>query len=129
MRALAQEAACLVLDEPTASLEFGNQALVLQQLRALAERDGLAVLMTTHHADPAFLVGDNCAILHRGALKDPAGRDASALPSCCSLQRMRRVLRAGLVLLLPGSGPPDRVVAPEKIGIRFPPLRQCFPMG
>ena len=74
-RALAQEAACLVLDEPTASLDFGNQALVLQQVRALAERDGLAVLMTTHHPDHAFLVGDSCAILHRGALEGPAHPD------------------------------------------------------
>ena len=44
------------MDEPTASLDFGNQALVLRQVRALAERDGLAVLMTTHHPDHAFLV-------------------------------------------------------------------------
>ena len=71
-RALAQEAACLVLDEPTASLDFGNQALVLRQVRALAERDGLGVLMTTHHPDHAFLVGDEAAVLHRGALDGPA---------------------------------------------------------
>ena len=71
-RALAQEAACLVLDEPTASLDFGNQALVLRQVRALAERDGLAVLMTTHHPDHAFLVGDEAAVLHRGVLHGPA---------------------------------------------------------
>lgn len=71
-RALAQEAACLVLDEPTASLDFGNQALVLRQVRALAERHGLAVLMTTHHPDHAFLVADQAAVLHRGALAGPA---------------------------------------------------------
>lgn len=71
-RALAQEAACLVLDEPTASLDFGNQALVLRQVRALAERDGLGVLMTTHHPDHAFLIGDEAAVLHRGALDGPA---------------------------------------------------------
>lgn len=71
-RALAQEAACLVLDEPTASLDFGNQALVLRQVRALAERDGLAVLMTTHHPDHAFLVADEAAVLHGGALDGPA---------------------------------------------------------
>ena len=75
-RALAQEAAALVMDEPTASLDFGNQALVLRQVRALAERDGLAVLMTTHHPDHAFLVGDNAALLHRGALSGPAPPEA-----------------------------------------------------
>lgn len=71
-RALAQEAACLVLDEPTASLDFGNQALVLRQVRGLTERDGLAVLMTTHHPDHAFLIGDDAAVLHGGVLVGPA---------------------------------------------------------
>jgi iron complex transport system ATP-binding protein len=71
-RALAQEAACLVLDEPAASLDFGNQALVLREVRALAARDRLAVLMTTHQPDHAFLLGDEAAILHRGQLAGPA---------------------------------------------------------
>lgn len=70
-RALAQEAACLVLDEPTASLDFGNQALVLRQVRALAAREGLAVLMTTHHPDHAFLVADAAMMLHAGTLTGP----------------------------------------------------------
>jgi iron complex transport system ATP-binding protein len=70
-RALAQQASALVMDEPTASLDFGNQALVLRQVRLLAERDGLGVLMTTHHPDHAFLVGDAAAMLHRGRLAGP----------------------------------------------------------
>ena len=64
-RALAQEAAALVMDEPTASLDFGNQALVLHQARSLAD-EGLAVLLTTHHPDHAFLVADAVALLPRG---------------------------------------------------------------
>lgn len=70
-RALVQEARCLVLDEPTASLDFGNQALVLREVRALARRDGLAVLMTTHHPDHALLVADAAMLLHAGALTGP----------------------------------------------------------
>lgn len=70
-RALAQEASCLVLDEPTASLDFGNQALVLRQVRALAAREGLAVLMTTHHPDHAFLVGDAAMMLAAGRVTGP----------------------------------------------------------
>ena len=75
-RALAQEAACLVLDEPTASLDFGNQALVLRQVRALAAREGLAVLMTTHHPDHAFLVADAAMLLNRGGLTGPMAPEA-----------------------------------------------------
>ena len=53
------------MDEPTASLDFGNQALVLHQARSLAD-EGLAVLLTTHHPDHAFLVADAVALLPRG---------------------------------------------------------------
>jgi len=70
-RALVQDARCLVLDEPTASLDFGNQALVLREVRALARRDGLAVLMTTHHPDHALLVADAAMLLHGGAMTGP----------------------------------------------------------
>jgi iron complex transport system ATP-binding protein len=79
-RALAQEAACLVLDEPTASLDFGNQALVLRQVRALAAREGLAVLMTTHHPDHAFLVGDSAMMLAGGTLAGPMPPKALITP-------------------------------------------------
>ena len=65
-RALVQEAAALVMDEPTASLDFGNQALVLQQVRDLAEEDGLAILMTTHQPDHALLIAHDAAMLHQG---------------------------------------------------------------
>ena len=53
-RALAQEARLLVLDEPTANLDFGNQVRALGTIRGLA-RQGYAVLMTSHSPDHAFL--------------------------------------------------------------------------
>jgi len=46
-RALAQRAGVLVLDEPTASLDFANQARVLAQLASLVE-EGLGVVFSTH---------------------------------------------------------------------------------
>lgn len=61
-RALAQEARHVVLDEPTASLDFGNQGKVMREIRRLADL-GLGVLFTTHdpnharrHADQALLI-------------------------------------------------------------------------
>lgn len=75
-RALVQEAACVVMDEPTASLDFGNQALVLEQVRGLAQ-NGLAVLLTTHHPDHAFLVADQVALLpQNGVLIGPGAPNA-----------------------------------------------------
>ena len=56
-RALVQRADVLVMDEPTASLDFGNQADVLGYVRQLAAA-GYSVLMTTHSPDHAFLCAD-----------------------------------------------------------------------
>ncbi len=46
-RALAQECDLLLLDEPTASLDFGNQMLVWHMIRDLTTR-GTTVLVCTH---------------------------------------------------------------------------------
>src|SRR5262245_33678746 len=66
-RALAQEAPILVLDEPTASLDFGNQTMVLGRVRDLAA-DGFGVLLSTHDPDHALLVADRVAIMAEGGL-------------------------------------------------------------
>ena len=66
-RALAQEASILVMDEPTASLDFGNQVRVLAHVQALARR-GIAVVLSTHDPDQAFLCADRVALLHDGRL-------------------------------------------------------------
>jgi len=67
-RALAQEARILVLDEPTASLDFGNQVRVLEAVRGLAESRGLSVLLSTHHPEQAFACADRVAMLADGEL-------------------------------------------------------------
>lgn len=47
-RALVQNAEILIMDEPTANLDFGNQQRVLAQIRALTAR-GYTVLLSTHN--------------------------------------------------------------------------------
>jgi iron complex transport system ATP-binding protein len=66
-RALAQDAPAIVMDEPTASLDFGNQVVVLSEVRQLAAR-GLAVLLSTHDPDHAFSIGHRVALLDDGRL-------------------------------------------------------------
>jgi len=67
-RALAQDACIVVLDEPTASLDFGNQGRVLRELRRLAAR-GLAVLFTTHDPNQALRVSDRALLFRDGTVQ------------------------------------------------------------
>jgi iron complex transport system ATP-binding protein len=64
-RALAQEPQFIVLDEPTASLDFGNQGRVMRQLRALAA-SGHGVLFTTHDPNHALRTADRAYLLRAG---------------------------------------------------------------
>lgn len=54
-RALASGCSTLILDEPAAALDLRNQGQVLRVLAELTA-DGMAVIMTTHHADHALRV-------------------------------------------------------------------------
>ncbi|MDR0862541.1 MAG: ABC transporter ATP-binding protein [Oscillospiraceae bacterium] len=53
-RALAQNADVVIMDEPTANLDYGNQLRVLARVRDLT-REGLTVIQSTHNPDHAFL--------------------------------------------------------------------------
>ena len=64
-RALAQKAPVLMLDEPTSSLDFGNQLRALEQARALA-REGDTVIQTTHHPEQSYMYSDRILALQDG---------------------------------------------------------------
>ncbi|MGB3393474.1 MAG: ABC transporter ATP-binding protein [Stenotrophomonas sp.] len=76
-RALAQQPRLFLMDEPTASLDIGNQVRVLSTLRALAD-DGLTLLVTSHQPDHALLLGARVVALRNGRVH-AAGRAADAL--------------------------------------------------
>lgn len=83
-RALAQEAPILIMDEPAASLDYGNQIRILDIIATLAG-NGFAVLMTTHHPDHALLVGTQVIGLQEGrvfGLGHPAELLSSDFLSC-----------------------------------------------
>jgi len=65
-RALAQEPQFIVLDEPTASLDFGNQGKVMNEIRSLA-KSGHGVLFTTHDPNHALRAADRAYLLRDGA--------------------------------------------------------------
>jgi iron complex transport system ATP-binding protein len=69
-RALAQQAPLMVMDEPTASLDFGNQARVLAEFAKLAGGggDALGVILSTHDPDQAFALGAKVLLMKAGAI-------------------------------------------------------------
>jgi iron complex transport system ATP-binding protein len=66
-RAIAQDAALLVMDEPTASLDLGNRLLVLERVRTLSAR-GLGIVFSTHDPDQARELATMVAVIADGRL-------------------------------------------------------------
>lgn len=71
-RALAQQPAGLVLDEPTSSLDLRHQLDVLGRVRALAD-EGVAVLFALHDIDLALRFADRFVFLSDGGVAAVGG--------------------------------------------------------
>jgi iron complex transport system ATP-binding protein len=98
-RALTQEPQLLVMDEPTASLDFGNQVRVLQRINALAS-SGISILFSSHAPDHAFLAARRVLLLGEGrALEIGAPREVIRPDTLARLYGV-----AVRVLPLPGGG-------------------------
>jgi len=68
-RALAQQPKILIMDEPTSSLDFGKQHLVLEHMRHLSQK-GISILMVTHDPDQAFFCAHKVVLMKKGRLLD-----------------------------------------------------------
>ena len=64
-RAIVQQAKYLILDEPTANLDYSNQIRILRAIRSLA-KEGYGVLMTSHYPDHAFLACSHTLLMRDG---------------------------------------------------------------
>lgn len=63
-RALVQDPKFLIMDEPTAALDFGNQVRVLSCVKRLADA-GRGVIMTSHNPDHAYLCCSRAVLITR----------------------------------------------------------------
>ncbi|MDK2776175.1 MAG: ABC transporter ATP-binding protein [Pseudomonadota bacterium] len=61
-RALASDADVLLLDEPSAAMDWHNQALILRLLRELAD-NGMTIIMTTHSPQHALEFASHALLL------------------------------------------------------------------
>lgn len=66
-RALTQQPELIVMDEPTASLDFGNQQIVLARMKELSRR-GATVLMVTHDPGHAVYCADTVVVMKEGCV-------------------------------------------------------------
>jgi phosphonate transport system ATP-binding protein len=73
-RALAQDSHILLADEPVASLDPETAATVLELLRGLTQKSGLAVLCTLHQPQLAERFADRILVMEKGTLQAPLPR-------------------------------------------------------
>lgn len=66
-RAVVQQAKILVLDEPAANLDYGNQVRVMGRLKQLTSQ-GYTVILSTHNPEHALLYANRVMVLMDGKL-------------------------------------------------------------
>lgn len=66
-RALVQDAKVLLMDEPTANLDYGNSFRVMERIESLAAK-GYTILFSTHDPNQAFRYASRVLALKDGAL-------------------------------------------------------------
>ena len=84
-RGIAQQAKILVMDEPSASLDYGNKLRVMKMIKDLTH-DGYTVIQSTHDPDQAFLYSDQILALYDGKiLANGTPRDTISSDLICAL--------------------------------------------
>ncbi|MBQ6694984.1 MAG: ABC transporter ATP-binding protein [Bacteroidaceae bacterium] len=67
-KALTQETPVMILDEPTAFLDFGSRVELFRLLQKSAHHDGKAVLVSTHDIELALQLADKLWLIHQRCL-------------------------------------------------------------
>jgi iron complex transport system ATP-binding protein len=107
-RALATEAAHLLMDEPAANLDFGNQALILEEVARLRSA-GAGVLFSTHHPDHALAIADRVVMIRDGRVM-ASGHTGDTVNSQNLSALYGRPIEVAVVVSADGS--PRRVCVP-----------------
>ncbi|MBE9604289.1 sugar ABC transporter ATP-binding protein [Acetobacteraceae bacterium H6797] len=98
-RAVDLSARVLILDEPTASLDAREVAVLFEVLRGLRER-GLGIIIVTHFLDQVYEISDRITVLRNGRLVGE--RETAALPR---MELIHMMLGAELAAVEAGRAP------------------------
>jgi iron complex transport system ATP-binding protein len=79
-RALATEATCLLLDEPTANLDLSHQATLLSLVRDRCDQHEAAALVVTHDLNLAAQFSDHILLMKHGRVVEAGPPDTVLTP-------------------------------------------------
>ena len=120
--ALAAEPDLLIADEPTTALDVTIQAQVLELLRELQRRKGMAILLITHDLGVVAQMAHKVAVMYAGQIIEVAARDEFfRAPRHPYSRKLFQALpgserRGGDLAVIPGQVPP---LTMEFRGCRF----------
>lgn len=77
-KALAQQTPVILLDEPTAFLDYPSKIAMMQLLRRLAHEQDKLILLSTHDLEIAFQTADRLWLLRQDGLQDGTLDELSA---------------------------------------------------
>ncbi len=115
--ALSCEPAVVIADEPTTALDVTIQAQILELLRDLRKRMGLALVLITHDLGVVAEMADRVAVMYAGRIVEEAAVDAL-------FRDPKHPYTRGLMGSIPGGAPGSPLVA---IPGAVPPLGELPP--
>lgn len=77
-RAIAQDTPIIILDEPTAFLDFPAKVETMQLLRRLAHDEGKTILLSTHDLEIAFQLADRLWLFAEGCITEGSPAELAA---------------------------------------------------
>ena len=77
-KALAQQTSIIILDEPTAFLDFPSKVETLQMLRRLAHEQHKSILLSTHDVELALQLSDRLWLMEESRLSIGTPRELAA---------------------------------------------------
>ncbi|MCP5372299.1 MAG: ABC transporter ATP-binding protein [Hyphomicrobiales bacterium] len=104
----------IIADEPTTALDVTIQAQILRLLRNMADREGVAVIFTTHDLATAYQLCDRVVVMYAGQEMEDADTDSFfASP--------RHPYTYGLLGSIPGKNAEVREIPGEMANLADPP--------